>query len=310
LNGFQPLSELASRFGEWRRDRRRVRKKRAKLLTSDVVLISHSKCGRTWLLTMLSRYFHARYGTPADQLIDGDNFHKTDARIPSLFYTSGWGVENFADFEDVLARKRVIFLYRDPRDVVVSWFHHLSSRRKAFGRPSSFQGQRIPEKLTGAVALEPFWLPGVVGYMNKWLRRCRQVAHRHFVSYESMRADPEKALLGLLAFMQVEIDPASVAEAVSFGRFENMSKLEREGFFAGGRLGGGDPVDPNSFKVRRGNVGGYRVHFRDEEIALLDDYVRGHLDPAFGYEGEDRPGGTLRNAELKVAEATRNHAAD
>ena len=291
------FSELISRFEEWRRDRRRVRKKRAKLLTSGVVLISHSKCGRTWLLTMLSRYFHARYGTPADQLIDGDNFHKIDVRIPSLFYTSGWGVETFADFEDVLARKRVIFLYRDPRDVVVSWFHHLSSRRKAFGRPSSFQGQRIPDKLTGAVALEPFWLPGVVGYMNKWLQQCQKLPHHYFISYESIKADPEGALRGLLTFMQLDVDAASLAEAVSFGRFENMSKLEREGFFAGGRLGGGDPVDPNSFKVRRGSVGGYRGHFSSDEIVQLDDYVRSHLDPAFGYGAANEVEGQPRKID-------------
>jgi hypothetical protein len=41
----------------------------------------------------------------------------------------------------------------------------------------------------------------------------------------------------------------------------------------------------DSYKVRRGKVGGFRDYFSDAEIREIEDYVRGRLDPVFGYAG-------------------------
>ena len=38
--------------------------------------------------------------------------------------------------------------------------------------------------------------------------------------------------------------------------------------------------------MRRAKVGGYRDDFEKEELQRIDDYVRTHLEPGFGYEGE------------------------
>ena len=74
------------------------------------------------------------------------------------------------------------------------------------------------------------------------------------------------------------------ADAVSFADYENMKKLE-----ASGGLGADDrritPVDrddPNTYKVRRAKVGGYRDYFTDEEVAAIDDLVATRLAPEFG----------------------------
>jgi hypothetical protein len=38
--------------------------------------------------------------------------------------------------------------------------------------------------------------------------------------------------------------------------------------------------------VRRAKVGGYRDDFEQEELQRIDDYVRTHLEPGFGYESK------------------------
>ena len=72
-------------------------------------------------------------------------------------------------------------------------------------------------------------------------------------------------------------------EAVDFAAFDNLKELERTNFFANSRLTPVDPDDPNSFKVRRGKVGGYIDYFDSEQVASMESLVRQGLDRAFGY---------------------------
>ena len=47
----------------------------------------------------------------------------------------------------------------------------------------------------------------------------------------------------------------------------------------------GDSNDPESSKVSRGVVGGYRDDLTTDDIAYLEDALK-HLDPQFGYSRE------------------------
>jgi hypothetical protein len=62
-----------------------------------------------------------------------------------------------------------------------------------------------------------------------------------------------------------------------------MREREREGRFAGTDLTPSDRNDADSFKVRRGVVGGHRDYFDDAQARALDALVAERLDPAFGY---------------------------
>ena len=82
--------------------------------------------------------------------------------------------------------------------------------------------------------------------------------------------------------------------AVEFARYDNMKKMEQKRSFwlSGGRMKPRDRKNPNSYKVRRAKVGGYRDYFDDEQLAAIDGYVDEHLLPGFGYtsaEAEQMP---------------------
>lgn len=72
------------------------------------------------------------------------------------------------------------------------------------------------------------------------------------------------------------------AEAIEFSKFENMKKMEAEDQLKTNILRPGDPYDPDSFKVRNGEVGGYVNYFSDDELPLLNSSIAG-LDPFYGY---------------------------
>jgi hypothetical protein len=70
---------------------------------------------------------------------------------------------------------------------------------------------------------------------------------------------------------------------VEFAAFENLKRLEASNFFKNSRLSPTNPDDPDSFKVRRGKVGGYLDYFDERQIAEMEDRVRSQLSPVFGY---------------------------
>jgi hypothetical protein len=107
------------------------------------------------------------------------------------------------------------------------------------------------------------------------------------VRYEDLQADPSGQLRGLLRFFGLpEIDEGLLERAIAFSSFENMRRLEASGQYRHA-LRPGDPADPESYKVRRGRIGGYVDYLSSDDIAWLEAEVAG-LDPALGYA---RPAG-------------------
>jgi len=68
-------------------------------------------------------------------------------------------------------------------------------------------------------------------------------------------------------------------------KFKSKKKLEQKKVFrlAGGRMVPKDRKNPNSYKVRRAKVGGYRDYFDDEQLAQIEALFESTMTPVFGY---------------------------
>jgi hypothetical protein len=98
-----------------------------------------------------------------------------------------------------------------------------------------------------------------------------------------LRASPAEHFRDLLAVVgETTLDMSIFQEALEFSRFENMQKLEAAGVFDSKILHPGDAHDPESFKVRRGKVGGFREYLSVEDLEYAVEALAG-LDPRFGY---------------------------
>jgi hypothetical protein len=130
---------------------------------------------------------------------------------------------------------------------------------------------------------EKFGVRAIINAMNDWLNEFSARDNFTLVRYEALRASPGERFRDLLAVLgESKPDGAIFQDALEFSRFENMQKLEAAGAFDSNILHPGDVRDPESFKVRRGKVGGYREYLSVEDqqyaaAALMD------LDPRFGY---------------------------
>lgn len=126
-------------------------------------------------------------------------------------------------------------------------------------------------------------VPRVVEHYNRWRQDMERIAQTLMIRYEDMQANAGAELARAMEFIDRGFDAGKLERAVEFASFESMAKKEANGYFSSAKLIPADREDANSFKVRRGKVGGYRDYFSDEQNAALDKIVREQLDPYYGY---------------------------
>jgi hypothetical protein len=72
-------------------------------------------------------------------------------------------------------------------------------------------------------------------------------------------------------------------EAAAFGAFDRMAERERAGALGDKRLRPGDASDPESYKVRRGQVGGWTAALAPVDARWVDGVMARRLPPELGY---------------------------
>lgn len=259
----------------WRRTWNRVR-----LLSAagraDGFLASYPKSGRTWF-----RFILANYLDFAGDLGVGVNLHSMFAVVPNFDFDPVRGVRAFRfaerrpgiplilvshhPYRRLLFRGQpVIFMVRDPRDVMVSAYFHATRHKHRFaGDMASFL--RDPRQ----------GLPSLVRYLNAWAEGLRR--HRHVVlSYERLSADPEAAAAQALTFLGCAVDAGAVRRAVEASRFEAMREREIEGGIPAHDY---DRGDQESLRMRRGKVGGFADYLQADEVAFVEDRCAATLTP-------------------------------
>ena len=252
----------------------------------DFMVLSRAKSGRTWLRAMLSRLYQQRYQLDEAQLIEFDNFHRQNAAIPTIFFTHGHYLRNRFTPESLAASfqpRKMLFLVRHPCDVAVS--EYFQSMKRASQHKAELHGVDRDASMFDFVMSERLGVPAIVAYLNSWAPVVRGYEYAKFFRYEDIRSRPLEMLESIVGFLNASFSKEEVQEAVDFAAFENLKELERVNFFKNSRLTPKDPDDPDSFKVRRGKVGGYVDYFDDAQIAEMEELVRTRLEPFFGYGG-------------------------
>ena len=269
----------------WFRGRDEARRLRA----ADFVLVSWAKSGRTWLRLMVSRFYQTRHGLTPSAMLGFDNLKRLNPAIPSLYFTHGNYLRDYTgnfDSNIDFAGKHIVLLVRDPRDVAVSqyfqWRYRMRPQKKLLnGYPPHGEDLSVYDFVLNRDA----GLPKIIRFLNLWARELSNLNAVEIVRYEDMRANPEKTLAGVLAFLGTPASEEEVREAVAFAAFDNMKKLEQNKVFrqSGKRLLPGQDDNPDSFKTRRAKVGGWRDYFDDDQVSEINAYVNKHLLPDFGY---------------------------
>ncbi|HVU32608.1 MAG TPA: sulfotransferase domain-containing protein [Opitutaceae bacterium] len=214
---------------------------------ADVFIVGFPKSGHTWLQYLLASLAGGIDVTRAPDSLVQDVIPDVYARVAYRRYREPTFFKSHA-----LPRKdyrRVIYLVRDGRDAMVSWFHH---HQAVFG-PMDF-----PTLVRTAPHLEARWHE----HVEAWLKNPFQ-AELLVVRYEVLRRTPVEELARIAAFAGIEAAAARLEAAVSAASFEKQKQREA-------KHGWEDPMWPKdkSF-VRRGTVGSYRDEMPPEALAAF-----------------------------------------
>lgn len=249
---------------------------------ADAALVSFPKSGRTFVRVMLARLYQRQFGIDERALLPFAMLRRAPPGVPRLLLTHDGGAMRAPSAMRVnqaaYRGRKVAVLVRHPGDIIVSRHFHLKYR--STDRTRQRQG-RLP--LEDFVWIRKGGIPSIVKFLNNWAELARQRDGILLVRYEDFISDPEPTLARLARFIGLESGEEAIKEAVAFARFDNLKKLEREGYFTSPRLGAGREGGEGSYKVRSGRSGGYRGQLSEEARARVDAYVARHLDPVFGY---------------------------
>jgi len=282
-------------FGRAPRLVRRNFSSRANQLSGGkAIILSVPKSGRTWIRTFLCAYFCKRYGR--EFTLEPERY--CEPGIPRLIFSHDlFEHRTKGDLWDrirgkylvpkkELRRAKIILLVRDPRDCFVSLYVQMTRRDPS--APAKFKQETVSDLLRD----KGFGIRAIVKTMNDWLNEFSGRENFMMIRYESLRASPAENFRDVLATLGETAPDMSIFQtALDFSQFENMKKLEAAGAFDSKILRPGDVRDPESFKVRRGKVGGYREYLsvQDQEYAAETMAI---LDPRFGYR-MDSAGGSI-----------------
>ncbi|MEM8661575.1 MAG: sulfotransferase domain-containing protein [Pseudomonadota bacterium] len=273
---------------------RRGREEFWKYNRCQYIFASYGKSGRTWVRVMISRYYQLVYELPDNVLMGFDNYARLNEAIPKIFFTHdnylrGYtgNVDSKKDFYD----KKTVLLVRNPLDVAVSqffqWKYRMRPEKKAL---NNYPEHEADISVYDFVKDENQGLSHIIEFMNKWARELPNIKDLLIVRYEDLRSTPEAEMARIVAFLGMEPNEGFLKDTAEFASVENLRKKEQENYFwrSGSRVQAKDVNDPNTFKVRKAKVGGYRDYFDDDQVAELNQMVDSNLLPAFGYTSAEQ----------------------
>ena len=249
----------------------------------DAILVSIPKSGRTWVRTFLCAYFCEKIEKPFT--LEPEQYEG----VPRVVYTHDlYEQRTKADRWDrvrgkylIPQRERtrlpIILLARDPRDAFVSLYIQLTRRTKE--TPNELKQMSAAQLLRDPA----FGIPSMVEIMNSWLAEWSGRPDFLLLRYETLRESPAPGFRELLHLLgESLLNEAALVRALEFSDFRRMQKREGAGGFDSKILRAGDAQDPESFKVRRGKVGGFVDYLSSQDQQYAAVALR-KLDPRFGY---------------------------
>jgi hypothetical protein len=212
-------------------------------------------------------------GDEGEQLgLDSFNRYVPDV---NLLYTKRGSLTEFSGMEDPRVflchaafdakLPRVVYVLRDPRDVMLSYWHYQKFLTKGYSK-----------SLREYLEADDHWPCRWDDHVASWLLPRR---HRNLlvVKYEEIQADAKGVLGKVLEFAGIEVNLWRIERAVESSRFEQMRESEEK--FGVGNKGG----EETERFVRKGKAGSWREEMREEDVRVLEEKC-GEVMRAVGYK--------------------------
>jgi hypothetical protein len=184
----------------------------------DVFILSYPKSGNTWTRFLLANLVypekHPDFSNINLIIPDPEALSKrTLAKLPRPRI-----LKSHEYFDP--RYKRIIYVVRDPRDVVLSqYYFHIKRRLIDDAYPVE---QFVRRFVAGETSVYASWGENVAG----WLATRYNTPDFLLLRYEDMIADTARELVKVATFLGIEVDAQRIGHAVEQSSAEQMRKLE------------------------------------------------------------------------------------
>ena len=188
------------------------------LRPNDALVVSYPRSGLTWTVFMLR---HALTGVPATfgNLNEAIPYLGAHAQVPGILADGGRLIRSHETLD--VGPRRVVYLVRDPRSVVLSEYRWQLMSGYFAGSLSDF----VDDFLSGAANPWGAW----DRHVRRWsAHQERTSGPLQVVRYEDLRRDPAGELARVLGFLGDETPPDRLEEIVTANDLTAMRQSERD----------------------------------------------------------------------------------
>ncbi|CAI9111699.1 OLC1v1011987C1 [Oldenlandia corymbosa var. corymbosa] len=257
---------------------------------SDILLASFPKSGTTWLKALIFTLTNPTCLDHPENPLLSANPHEL---VPML---EGYAAQHPDDPRPKLSSSsslmhthipyvslpesvkesgcRIVYVFRDPKDVLVSCWHFVNRLRPETVAPISL-ADAFQQFCRGASPYGSFW-DHVLGYWKASIEWPKRVL---FLRYEDLKKEPcvhTKRLAEFIGHPKTEEsggdEEERVRRVVEFCSFEKLSNLEVNKM--GSHSGFGFPVIDNNIFFRKGTVGDSHNHLTKQMCDELDEITK------------------------------------
>jgi Sulfotransferase domain len=248
----------------------------ATVLPGDIFIVSYPKSGNTWTRFLLGNLINTN---------EPVTFANVENLLPSLYVHSDRKLRTLPRIlksHDCFDPRyqTVIYIVRDPRDVLVSAYHYAI---KLNALPPGWGIEKfVPALLDGSFDFGRLVSPRFGSWYDNVASWLAMRHNRKFLllRYEDMIEDPERELVRVADFLGLEATPERLTRAVQLSSADHMRELEKK---QSAEWSLTKNTRPDIAFVRKANAGGWRSELHPQTIAEIEK-AWGPLMQTLGYE--------------------------
>jgi hypothetical protein len=229
-------------------------------------VVGYPKSGNTWLCFLLAYCLNAEYDD-----LDAPGIHPTNdyqrryvkGGLPHISYQNQIGQilkTHRQDLAPISTDKPIVYLVRDGRDVMVSYYFfkntYFGANNLPFFKKLLFQIGELLNINPKGEPKYPEFSAFLRQYTDKWVAHTSTWLQRKptaVVRYEDLKTTPEATLTQLFTQLNLQVAPEIIEQALFIFNFQQLSQRQ-EG-----------EEDRKSF-FRKGIVGDWQNHFSEQDL--------------------------------------------
>jgi hypothetical protein len=225
-------------------------------LYDDIYLVCFPKSGSTWLTFLMANvhlkmsgvnlkvtFFNIEHIIPQIELV-------RCLKEKILDFPGYRVIKSHSGFNPFY--KKIIYLVRDPRDVMISHYWYLKNL-------GIFKGD-----LSYLIRSPNFGIEAWCQHVERWVETTPDYNQIYFIRFEDIKSDTLDVLRRIYTLLGHEVPTEVLEQAITLSSFENMKKLEAEYNY------GAEFRFPGYEFVRQGKSGGYRTEISAADLNFIN----------------------------------------